>query len=66
MTEPDLDAAKPAQRVPDIAWMTEAQLGALLEPAPAQDPRTAQQYRQLVIANAARAEVMRRALRLGW
>jgi len=66
MSEQETDVTRSLQLLSGIGFLSDTQLKALLSQAPVGAPQTPAQYHQLVIANAARAEVMRRALRTGW
>jgi hypothetical protein len=65
-SQPDADAAGLAHLPTYVAWLTESELGALLNQTPVHGPASSEQYRQVAAAQSAKAEVMRRALRPAW
>jgi len=66
MPEQEPDTAKSQQLLPGMGWLTDKELGAVLRGARLEQGQGSDPHQQMVAANAARAEVMRRALRRRW
>jgi len=66
MPEQEPDTAKSQQLLPGMGWLTDKELGAVLRGARLEQGQGSDPHQQMVAANAARAGVMRRALRRRW